>query len=861
MNSETIQTTGNGAAGGYSVDLTNCDREPIHVLGNIQPFGFLIAMGPDWRISRVSANVDEFTGRFPDELLGQPLEALFPSEAIHRIRNRIAILRGPDAVERVFGETLIEGRPPFDLAVHFSGDTIVIEAEPATQEASEATSLVRTLMARLSQTESMTAFLREGARQVKAITGIDRVKVYRFDNEGSGEVIAEAVSPGVDSFLGLHYPASDIPAQARRLYVRNIFRIIADINATPVPIVPALNAEGQPLDQSLSILRAVSPIHIEYLRNMGVSASLSISIIVGGRLWGLFACHHYSPLLPSLAMRTAAELFGQMFSLMLESRERAEEADYENRARTMTDRLMATVAQDSELLDNADWLSEGMFEMIPADGIAVMLSGRAAFSGLTPNPDQFKAILQLLNRVASSQVFATESIQTLLPEATDYADIAAGLIAIPLSRHPRDYVVLFRSEQLRAVRWAGNPEKAIDYGPNGERLTPRKSFEAWSQLVKGRSLPFTIAERRVAEGLRVAMLDVLVRLAEKAGHERQRASERQELLIAELNHRVRNILSLIRGLISQTRDTADSVEGFIGNLDGRIQALARAHDQVTRDRWGPARLTDLVETEARAYLGMGQSRFRYEGPNILLQPIAFTTLSLVVHELLTNTVKYGALSDSGTVLLSWRQDEEGSLLIDWTESGGPAVTAPTRRGFGSTIIERAIPHDLGGDAEVHYRLSGFTAHFCLPSRHVAGIDRQADNDRGTILQAATDKPLAGKRVLLVEDSMIIALDAEDAIKSLGAADVRVYANVRGALRFLDAEQVDFAVLDYNLGIETSEPVADRLSTLGIPFIFATGYGEGMGETQFTHVPVVTKPYGSGELAAQFARLDAAVGAK
>ena len=449
----------------FKVDLTNCEREPIHVLGNIQPFGFLVAVGSDWLVTRVSANIGVFIAVKPDAVVGRPLATIFSEMALHSIRNRVTLLRGPDAVERLFNLPLVEGGAMFDVALHYAGDQIVIEAEPAAEEEMEASAMVRAMIARLAQSEGMAAYFREGARQVRALTGFDRVMVYRFDEQGSGEVVAESLRPGVDSFLGLHYPASDIPAQARKLYLRNIFRVIADVNAVPVPIVPILDAKGQALDQSLSVLRAVSPIHIEYLKNMEVGASLSISIIVEGRLWGLFACHHYSPRLPSFAYRTAAELFGQMFSLMLESRERRDAAEYETRARAVADRLMATVAQDDDLLNNASWIGDMVFDTIPADGVGVFLSDAISLTGLTPGREEFARIVTALNQVSAGEIFSTSSIQALVPEAAGYADRAAGLLAIPLSRSPRDYVVLFRSEQLRAVRWAATRKKPSNWAP------------------------------------------------------------------------------------------------------------------------------------------------------------------------------------------------------------------------------------------------------------------------------------------------------------------------------------------------------------------------------------------------------------
>ncbi len=827
-----------------AVDLTNCDREPIQIPGRIQPFGFLVALTADWLVSRVSANAADFIGLSPEEMLGKPLAGLFAEEAIHAIRNRMTMLRGPDAVERMSGVELIAGRL-FDLAVHFAGDIVILEAEPARGDDVEASTLVRSMIGRLGQTDGMEAFFREGARQVRALTGFDRVMIYRFDQEGAGEVIAEAVRPGVDSFMGLHYPASDIPAQARVLYLRNIFRVIVDVAGVPVPIVPTLDPRGRPLDLSLAVMRAVSPIHIEYLANMGVKASLSISIVVDGRLWGLFACHHYEPRLPGIGHRGAAELFGQMFSMMLESRERREVADYETRARAVADRLMAAVAQDAGVLADSGWLGEVIADTIPCDGVGVYLNGALSLSGLTPDRAQFERLVTALNQAAASAVFSTDHIAAIIPEAAQYADRAAGLIAIPLSRSPRDYVVLFRSERLRAVRWAGNPEKPVEPGPNGMRLTPRKSFEIWSELVKGKAMPFTPAELRVAETLRTALLEVVLRLSDSATDDRRRAQEQQELLIAELNHRVRNILSLIRGLISQTRSTAPSPEAFVQTLDDRIQALARAHDQITSDRWGPARLIDLIETEAGAFLGGKRERVRLNGPNVLIEAGAFTTLALVFHELLTNAAKYGALADSGRVTIDWKVDAQGSLLIDWREEGGPAVQAPTRRGFGSTIIERSIPFDLGGLAEIRYRLSGVEAHFCVPSRHVA---RVLPAVAGQAVPAPADEPdrgaLAGRNVLLVEDSMIIALDGEDALRALGAGRVATAASVARALALIEGDDPpDFALLDFNLGVETSLAVADALVARDTPFAFATGYGDQLDlPARLADIPIVRKPY-------------------
>ncbi|MGR9374026.1 HWE histidine kinase domain-containing protein [Rhizobium leguminosarum] len=830
------------------VDLTNCDREPIHQLGSVQPFGFLLAVSSDWIVIRASANLAEFLGVTEANALGRPVISLISPEALHAIRNKLTTLRGSDVVERIFGIALTPDQNRFDLAVHLNEGQVIIEGERCQEDRHDAASLsMRSMMSRLDHTETLEAFFREGARQARALTGFDRVMVYRFDESGSGEVVAEAARAGIGSFLGLHYPASDIPIQARALYLRNLFRIIADVDAIAVPILPPLDEHGQPLDLSMSVLRSVSPIHIEYLKNMGVGASLSISIVVDGKLWGLFACHHYGPRLPSAQSRSAAELFGQMFASRLESRERRLALDYETKARRIADRLLTSVADNASLLNDPAWLIEALADAIPADGIGVWINGRLALAGIGPDERSFAALVRHLNRNAAGRIYAVDRLAETYPDL-EVDDAVAGMLAIPISRSPRDYVVLFRQELVRTVRWGGDPHKPVEYGPNGPRLTPRKSFEAWSELVRGRSLPFTEAERRVAETIRVTLIEVVLRLTDEVSMARQTANERQELLIAELNHRVRNILSLITGIVRQSQATSVSLGDYIRQLEGRIQSLARAHDQITRDHWAPASLRQLLLAETAAYLGKNAQRIQMGGEDVLLEPQAFSTAALVFHELMTNSAKYGSLSGtgSGTVQLRWHRDDEGNLRIGWREKDGPPVVEPKRHGFGSTIIRRSIPYDLGGKAEVRYVEDGLEADFSIPARHVVGPTSERSNPlpvgatgRKTI---PDDRPLSGLNVLLVENNLIIAMDGEDILRRLGA-DVATAPSVTEAMEILAGQSFDLALLDVNLGDETSFGIADRLAADGVPFIFATGYGEGIAQANsHSDALVLQKPY-------------------
>ena len=326
------------------------------------------------------------------------------------------------------------------------------------------------------------------------------------------------------------------------------------------------------------------------------------------------------------------------------------------------------------------------------------------------------------------------------------------------------------------------------------------------------------------------------------------------MLVAELNHRVRNILALIRGLISQTGSSAETAEGFIATLDERVQSLARAHNQITSDRWGPARLIDLIATEAGAYLARNPDCVRGTGPNVLIQPAAFTTLALVVHELMTNAAKYGALSEAGAVLIDWRLDSGGDLLIDWAEHGGPPVAQPSRRGFGTTIIEQSIPYDLGGSAAVEYAAAGLKARFSVPSRHIAGLSTVDVGGERSLPVLIDRQLLGGLGVLVVEDSMIIALDCANTLRSLGAAHVTTAASVAEALTAIDARTFDVALLDFNLGEETSIVVADALAARNIPFAFATGYDGHLQNRGHPAAPVIGKPYGTTQLGPLLAKL-------
>lgn len=840
------------SADNTTVDLSNCDREPIHQLGNIQGFGALIAVNGDWYVSQRSANLETMLGNNGKVGIGTRLSETLADKAFERLRSAVAALADPDQVERLFGLDLMGDGSLFDCAVHSTGLYTVIELEPhAEGDVSRQIALLRPIMARLERVEDTSRLLSEAARQLRASLDIDRVMVYRFHPDLSGEVVAEAKRDDLEGFHGLRYPKTDIPAQARELYKRNRFRIISDVEEAPVPIEPGHTSEGEPLDLSMSTLRAVSPIHIEYLHNMGVGASLSISIIIGGKLWGLFACHHYSAKILPYSQRTSAELFSELFSIMLERSLFRERDELREAGRRVHDRLMRDIAAGTAISDSLPTLTPVIQQVIPHDGASVFVEDIYNSSGSSPNEEEFRAIVASLNSAATSRILASDALADRIPKAERFADRAVGSLVIPVSRTPRDYLVLWRKGLKQTVVWAGNPEKPVEYGPNGARLTPRKSFEAWQESVEGKAPPWSAGELQVAEGLRVTLLEIILRLSDEAVEERAKAQARQELLIAELNHRVRNILNLIRGLISQSKREAGSIEEFSDIVGGRINALAAAHDNITKGNWSAAPLRELINTEANAYLSEMRDRLTITGPKAMIAPEAYTVLALVIHEMVTNSAKYGSLADSnGHLQIHIERNSDGSLQLKWRETGGPPVKPPKRRGFGSTIIERSIPFELGGEAKIDFKLTGLEAIFSVPARFVewSGSTQSAKPESKEKAMAANGFEKLPQSILLVEDSMIIALDIEDCLWELGIDKVTVESTVSGALASLEKNQPELAILDYNLGQESSEKVAEDLVRRGIPFWLATGYGE-MAERleEIGARGLLTKPYGKDEL--------------
>ncbi len=502
------------------VDLSNCDREPIHIPGSIQPHAVLMVLEePSLKILQVTANVEDLLGCKAADLGGQPLEDVLKPEDLAYLREQI-LSKPLDAAPHYLPPLVVGGKGlTFEGLVHRHQGVLILELERwpdhASQVHEEIYASLKHTLAHLQGTHGVVEFCQRAAEHVRRFTGFDRVMVYRFAEDDSGHVIAEARREDLESYLGWHYPASDIPKQARELFKRSQLRLNPDVRYKAVPLVPHLRPDtGAPLDMSYCVTRSMSPIHAEYLQNMGVDASMSISIVIADKLWGLFACHHYSPRYVSHSARMACEFLAHMLSLQVGGKETEEQNDYAQQLQQQHRTLAEALARHAEFQTAVIGSPGSTFCNVNAGGSALLFNDVVHLRGKTPGEDVVRQLGALLAEKIDAPVWATYALGEHFSAMAPHAATAAGVLAARLSRQSPSYLLWFRPEEAQLVSWAGDKHKPMESGPLGDRLTPRKSFALWQEEVLGRSQPWLTCEIDLARVLRQSILETEVRRAE-----------------------------------------------------------------------------------------------------------------------------------------------------------------------------------------------------------------------------------------------------------------------------------------------------------------------------------------------------------
>jgi light-regulated signal transduction histidine kinase (bacteriophytochrome) len=565
--------------------LQACANEPIHQSGAIQPHGYLISCQlPDWTIRHVSANVEALTAVPPDAMLRHSLREFITDDVIQAIAETVGFGEPDTPPQRAAMANIGPMALLCDIGVHVADGLVHIEIEPQQHGRGERspTVVAQAMIARVAGSDDGDDFHERVAEQVRLLTGFDRVMVYRFRHDDSGEVVAESRDSALASYLGLRYPASDIPAQARRLYLRNRIRMIPDAHYVPVPILPDRNARGEPLDLAQLALRSVSPVHLEYLANMGVVASMSISIVSGGRLWGLIACHHRGVRHLSPGVRAAADLFGLFVSMRVAAREQQQAAALEDGARGIRDTLALRLDNASDprlaLASELDLLRRAL----DCDGVALIQSGRWHGAGRTPPQERAADLLAWVKRNVNAAGMAASDRSADWSPSLQAADGMAGVLALPLEPARDEWLLFFRCEQIEDVRWAGRPDEPFVISDDGQKIGPRASFAAWHETVRGTSTPWTDADLRIAGRLRM----VLREHARRNAHHPDVAdlgARRARMDVREHRERLLQLSELLDGLVHVSPVETARLSERIGRLEQELQALIATASVATGD--------------------------------------------------------------------------------------------------------------------------------------------------------------------------------------------------------------------------------------------------------------------------------------
>ncbi|MCC5943749.1 MAG: GAF domain-containing protein [Bernardetiaceae bacterium] len=488
---------------------TECDRYNFETPGKIQSHGAMLVLHePSLNIVQLSQNTQTILGIDHKQMVNQPISAFLDAASADRFQKSTSStdfsMINPLRLEFKSGKSC-------DAMLIRHDGFLIAEIEPVRHDVSNADTYQMAAMQAMERIQGAVfpeQLIEVATNEIRELTDFDRVMYYKFDEEYNGQVVAEATVRNADSFMGLHFPASDIPHRVRQLYMNTKCRYLPDLNDTQIPLFPEINpVTRRPLDMTMLILRSVAPTHIEYMRNLGINSSMSFRIVKDGKMIGMFACHHYSGRFVPYVNRLVAEQVVEMFVAMLDQLD--DDSVHINRLKGHKDKAISFL-QNNQMQDAGN----ALLSMVNADGVAIAKNGNLTLAGYTPTEGEVKALLSVVSNPSynilyqedTSGLLATSRLTSVFEGAERIKYAASGLIAIPISRSQNDFILWFRPERVLAATWAGNPDQALEVDEKTMKVSPRKSFAAWQKSVENTSESWKSYEIQMATELRNALI-------------------------------------------------------------------------------------------------------------------------------------------------------------------------------------------------------------------------------------------------------------------------------------------------------------------------------------------------------------------
>jgi chemotaxis family two-component system sensor kinase Cph1 len=485
-------------------DSEFCGNVPLHNVNLIQDYGYLIVLDKaTLDVVQVSENLEQLLNKPVQEVVNTPISAYIEKGQLADLTNKLNV-GIKDKIPLAFS---FAGQAMLALA-HTKPEYIILELQKAGDDTNryftDVFQEIKYTMAAIDNATSVKEVSEIAVREVKRVAGFDGVMMYRFDKDWNGTVIAEEKEDGLEAYIGHTFPASDIPRQARQMYYKNPYRLIPNREYQPIRLYPVINPVTHSfIDLFDCNLRSVAAVHIEYLKNMNVMASMSIRVTHNEELWGLMACHHITPRYLSFEICSVLELLSSVISNKISSIINKEEFDLlahiQNQRGTITEHVYADNDIATGILKEGN---DNLLKMFGATGAAVVLDGKHETMGQTPDTDSVENLVYWLQGKNINKVFSTNHLADLYEDAGKYADIASGMLVIPIDAAKGDYILCFRPEVVRTINWGGDPNEAINFESDGKKYHPRYSFKLWKQIVEQTSLPWLQHELNAADSFR-----------------------------------------------------------------------------------------------------------------------------------------------------------------------------------------------------------------------------------------------------------------------------------------------------------------------------------------------------------------------